>query len=98
MRAELRGAGATIFSAVLVSGIVEARRCERFGMIAGAPTDPSLGSFYCEIADSEARHEAFFVALARTYFSRVSVEARFGAVLDAGAKIVEGLVIRPALH
>ncbi len=99
MRAELRGGRDDYFlDRLLVSGIVEARGCERFGMIAGALTDPSLRSFYCEIAASEARHDALFVELARTYFSRVSVEARLDALLDAEAKIVEGLAIRPALH
>ncbi len=99
MRAELRGGRDDYFlDRLLVSGIVEARGCERFGMIAGALTDPSLRSFYCEIAASEARHDALFVELARTYFSRVSVEARLDALLDAEAKIVAGLAIRAALH
>ncbi len=99
MRAELRGGRDDYFlDRLLMSAIVEARGCERFGMIAGGMTDPSLRSFYCEIAASEARHDALFVELARTYFSRVSVEARLDALLDAEAKIVEGLAIRPALH
>ncbi len=67
-------------------------------MIAGVLTDSSLRRFYCEIAASEARHDALFVGLARTYFSRVSVEARLDALLDVEAKILEGLAIRPALH
>jgi tRNA-(ms[2]io[6]A)-hydroxylase len=67
-------------------------------MIARALTDPSLRRFYGEIAASEARHDALFVGLARTYFSRVDVEARLDALLDAEAKILEGLAIRPALH
>ncbi len=99
MRAELRGGRDDYFlDRLLVSGIVEARGCERFGMIAGALTDASLRRFYCEIAASEARHEALFVELAKTYFSRVSVEARLDSLLEAEAKIVEGLAIRPALH
>jgi tRNA-(ms[2]io[6]A)-hydroxylase len=99
MRAEIRGGRDEYFlDRLLVSGIVEARGCERFGMIAQALTDPSLRSFYCEIAASEARHDTLFVELARTYFSRVSVVARLDALVDAEAKIIEGLAIRPALH
>ena len=99
MRAEIRGGRDEYFlDRLLVSGIVEARGCERFGMIAQALTDPSLRSFYCEIAASEARHDALFVELARTYFSRVSVVARLDALVDAEVKIIEGLAIRPALH
>lgn len=99
MRAEIRGGRDEYFlDRLLVSGIVEARGCERFGMIAQALTDPSLRSFYCEIAASEARHDTLFVELARTYFSRVSVVARLDALVDAEVKIIEGLAIRPALH
>ncbi len=99
MRAEIRGGRDDYFlDRLLVSGIVEARGCERFGMIAQALTDPSLRSFYCEIAASEARHDTLFVELARTYFSRVSVVARLDALVDAEVKIIEGLAIRPALH
>ncbi len=99
MRAEIRGGRDEYFlDRLLVSGIVEARGCERFGMIAQALTDPSLRSFYCEIAASEARHDALFVELARTYVSRVAVAARLDALVDAEAKIIEGLAIRPALH
>ncbi len=99
LRAELRGGRDDYFlDRLLVSGIVEARGCERFGMIARALTDPSLRRFYGEIAASEARHDALFVELARTYFSRVSVVARLDALVDAEVKIIEGLAIRPALH
>ena len=99
MRAEIRdGRDDYFLDRLLVSGIVEARGCERFGMIAEALTDPSLRSFYREIAASEARHDALFVELARRYFSRVSVDARLAALVDAEAKIMQGLAIRPALH
>ena len=99
MRAEIRGGRDDYFlDRLLVSGIVEARGCERFGMIAQALTDPSLRNFYREIAASEARHDTLFVGLAETYFSRVSVAARLDALIDTEAKIIEGLAIRPALH
>ncbi len=99
MRAEIRdGRDEYFLDRLLVSAIVEARGCERFGMIAEALTESSLRSFYREIAASEARHDALFVELARAYFSRVSVDARLDALVDAEAKIVQGLAIRPALH
>jgi tRNA-(ms[2]io[6]A)-hydroxylase len=99
MRVEIRGGRDDYFlDRLLVSGIVEARGCERFGMIAEALTDASLQSFYREIAASEARHDALFVELARAYFSRDSVDARLDALVDAEAKIIQDLAIRPALH
>ena len=78
----------------LVSGIVEARGCERFGMVAEALADPALQGFYREIAASEACHDALFLDLASVYFPQPSIDSR----LDAEAKILQGLAIRPALH
>ncbi len=99
MRGEIRsGSDEYFLDRLLICGIVEARGCERFGMIAEALVDPSLQSFYGEIAASEARHQALFVELARTYFSRASVDERLDALVDAEAKILQGLTIRPALH
>jgi tRNA-(ms[2]io[6]A)-hydroxylase len=99
MRAEIRSGRDDYFlDRLLVSGIVEARGCERFGRIAEALTDPSLQSFYREIAASEARHDALFVELASTYFSRASVDTRLSELVAVEAKILQHLAIRAALH
>lgn len=99
MRGEIRHGREDYFlDRLLVSGIVEARGCERFGAIAGALQDPSLQGFYREIAASEARHDAVFVALARTYFPRESVDTRLETLIAAEAKILHDLPLRPALH
>jgi len=99
LRAEIRNGRDDYFlDRLLVGGIVEARGCERFGMIAEALTDPALQSFYREIAASEAKHDALFVELANEYFPRGSVDQRLEALLAAEAKILRGLAIRPALH
>ena len=99
MRASIRSGRDDYFlDRLLVSGIVEARGCERFGLIAEAVTDSALREFYHEIAASEARHNAVFVDLAKTYFSASSVEPRLEALLATEAEIVAGLEIRAALH
>lgn len=99
MRDEMRRGGDDYFlDRLLVNGIVEARGCERFGLIAEALADPALQSFYREIAASEARHNALFVDLARAYFPPATVDDRLDALLDTEAKILHGLAIRPALH
>ena len=99
MRGEIRqGRDAYFLDRLLVSGIVEARGCERFALIAEALNDAPLGSFYREIAASEARHQSLFVDLANVYFQRATVDARLDALLDAEAKILGGLRLRPALH
>lgn len=83
---------------LLVSGIVEARGCERFGLIAGALADEPLGDFYREITASEARHDDLFIDLARAYFPDDSVDSRLDTLLDAEAEIIGTLEIRAALH
>ena len=99
MRGEIRrGRDVYLLDRLLVSGIVEARGCERFAMLAEALTDDPLRSFYREIAASEARHQALFVELANVYFPAAAVDARIDALLDAEAKILEGLPLQPALH
>ena len=53
---------------LLVAGVVEARGCERFGLLGEALPPGELKDFYQDIARSEARHHGLFLRLARTYF------------------------------
>ncbi len=83
---------------LLVGGIVEARGCERFGLIAQALPPGKMKDFYQSITDSEARHKDLFVDLARIYFSEKVIEERLDFLLDEEAKIVAALPIISALH
>jgi tRNA 2-(methylsulfanyl)-N6-isopentenyladenosine37 hydroxylase len=83
---------------LLVAGVVEARGCERFGMIAKALPAGELADFYADITRSEARHHGLFLRLARAYFDEASIDARLRELLDAEARIVEQLPLRAALH
>lgn len=83
---------------LLVAGVVEARGCERFGLIADALAGDALGDFYREIAASEARHDELFIDLALAYFPSDQVDSRLDALLDAEASIIAALDIRAALH
>ena len=99
LRARIRqGPEVYFLDRLLVGGLVEARGCERFGLIADALDDVSIASFYREIAESEARHGDLFVELAQTYFDRPIVHARLAELLTEEAEIIRGLAIRPALH
>ena len=93
-----RGKDDYFLDRLLVSGIVEARGCERFGMIAEALEDPELQSFYRRITDSEELHRDLFIDLAETYFDRDRVDKRLDELLDFEAELVDALEIRPALH
>lgn len=83
---------------LLVAGIVEARGCERFGLVAAALPEGPLKALYDDFTRSEARHHALFGRLARTYFDDAAVEARVAQLLDREAEIVAELPLRPALH
>ena len=87
---------------LLVAGVVEARGCERFGLIATAldeaGTDAKMATFYANLAESEARHRDLFVDLAELYFDKSAVSSRLSEWLDDEAKIVSELPISAALH
>jgi tRNA 2-(methylsulfanyl)-N6-isopentenyladenosine37 hydroxylase len=83
---------------LLVAGVVEARGCERFGMVARALPPGELADFYADVTRSEARHHGLFLRLARAYFEEAAIAERLGELLDAEARIVDRLPLRAALH
>ena len=83
---------------LLLSGIIDARGCERFFMIGQALKDPKLAQFYIDLSKSEERHHIFFVELARKHFPNRNVDARLEELLVAEAQIVAKLPLRPYLH
>ena len=93
-----KGSDAYFLDRLLVAGILEARGCERFGLVAEALPPGSLKDFYLDITLSEARHQGLFVRLALLYFDRPAVETRLDELLDAEARIVADLAPRAALH
>ena len=92
------GSRAYFLDQLLVFGIVEARGCERFGLVAGGLPPGPLKDFYVDITRSEARHHGLFVRLARRYFPDDEVEARLDTLLESEAALVAGLPLRSALH
>ena len=83
---------------LLVSGVIEARACERLGLVAGALPPGELRDLYRELTCSEARHHGLFVRLAKTYYDEAPVRARLHALLELEASIVAALPVRPAIH
>lgn len=83
---------------LVMGGVIEARGCERFGMIAAALPEGELKDFYVELTRSEARHVGLFHRLARQLFSAEMIEPRVRALLAHEAEVITRLELRPALH
>jgi tRNA-(ms[2]io[6]A)-hydroxylase len=83
---------------LLVFAVVEARACERFGLLGEALPDSQLQRFYAELTRAEARHHAQFQRLAQLFAPAEVVATRLEEILVAEAAVVRQLTIRPALH
>ncbi len=93
-----KGSDVYLLDRLLIGSLVEARGCERFGLVASHLPDGPLRHFYRAICESEARHEDLFLRLAYDHFARHVVLSRLDELLDQEAAIVASLPIRPALH
>jgi tRNA-(ms[2]io[6]A)-hydroxylase len=93
-----RGPEQYFLDRLLILSVIEARGCERFGLLADALEPGPLKDFYTEITRSEARHHGLFVRLAKEYFEADVVQDRLDELLDAEAEVVERLPFRPAVH
>jgi tRNA-(ms[2]io[6]A)-hydroxylase len=83
---------------LLVSAVIEARSCERFQLLGEASAEPRLARLYRDLFLAEARHHDLFLGLAGRLFGAAVVDERLDEILDAEARIVEGLPVRAAIH
>ncbi|MFY7929339.1 MAG: tRNA-(ms[2]io[6]A)-hydroxylase [Oligoflexus sp.] len=83
---------------LLISAVIEARGCERFGMVAEALDDPELQAFYRRLAREEAGHYMIFLRIARLYFSPEELSERLEYLLEQEATIMLAQSHRPAVH
>ena len=83
---------------MLVFAVMEARGCERFGLVADGHPDPDLAAFYTDLTMAEAQHHGLFLRLAREYFAPDVVQTRLDEFLETEAQVVDSLPLRPALH
>jgi tRNA-(ms[2]io[6]A)-hydroxylase len=101
LRSKIRAGGdAHFLDRLIVSGVVEARGCERLFMVAEAlkTREPGLFEPYMELARAESRHHGFFFRMARLYFGEGEVLSRAGEFLDFEAELVRRLPHRAAVH
>lgn len=73
---------------LLVAGLIEARSCERFGLLRDRLADRTLAEFYGGLFAAEARHHGTYVRLARHFATEEEVLARLEELAAAEADIV----------
>jgi tRNA-(ms[2]io[6]A)-hydroxylase len=83
---------------LLVAAVIEARSCERLGLLAEALPDAALRRFYAELAQSEDGHQSLFYRLAVQASGEAEAEARLGWMLEQEAALVAALPVRAAVH
>jgi len=83
---------------LLILSLVEARSCERMGLLAEHLPDPDLQPLYHDLAFTEAGHHQLFVSLACHYLPKEAVTARLEALSWAEADIVRDLTPGPRMH
>ena len=97
-RAYRKGSDAYFLDRLLATAIVEARGCERFGLVAAALPEGADREFYRELARTEVRHGEVYLELARLYFPAEDVARRADELLALEARVVEELPARAAMY
>lgn len=83
---------------LLVAALIEARSCERFVLLRDHLQDPQLKQFYGSLYESEARHHATYVRLARGFASDHVVNERLEELAVAEAAIITEGCELPRVH
>jgi tRNA-(ms[2]io[6]A)-hydroxylase len=83
---------------LLVAALIEARSCERFGLLRDRLADDELSAFYGSLFESEARHHSTYVRLAADFLPEEIVRSRLKQLAEAEAAIVAAGDERPRMH
>jgi tRNA-(ms[2]io[6]A)-hydroxylase len=93
-----KGENAELLDRLFVSALIEARSCERFGILAVTADDPELGALYGSLFSSELGHYRVFLKLACEIGSRDEVDTRWNEMLTAEAQILARQPAGPRIH
>lgn len=83
---------------LLCGALIEARSCERLGLLAAAMGDEPLGRFYRGLHRAEARHHGLYVDLACQLAGRDAVAARLPELAAHEAEILATAPCEARLH
>jgi tRNA-(ms[2]io[6]A)-hydroxylase len=83
---------------LLTAALIEARSCERFGLLRDHLKDAELAEFFGSLFESEARHHTTYVRLARNYAPGEIVHARLQELAAEEARIMAAGDDVPRMH
>lgn len=83
---------------LLVAALIEARSCERFGILRDQLEDAELAAFFGSLFESEARHHGTYVRLASEFADAEEVRQRLRELAELEAKIIEEGDDVPRMH
>ncbi|MEB2311002.1 MAG: tRNA-(ms[2]io[6]A)-hydroxylase [Sorangiineae bacterium] len=86
---------------LLVCALIEARSCERFGLLRGELElrgEAALARWYQRLESAEAGHAALFVHLASDEHGETETTTRVGELAREEARIVAELPLAPRIH
>ena len=83
---------------LLVAGLIEARSCERFGLLRDKLEDRALAKFYDDLFESEARHHTTYLRLARMFGDEAEVRCRLDELSAAETRIIAVGEPQPRMH
>ncbi len=79
---------------LLMSGLIEARSCERFRLLSLEISDESLKQFYHNLMRAEAAHYRMFLDIAEQYYPKETVKARWEEWLNYETEILHEMELR----
>lgn len=83
---------------LLVAALIEARSCERFGMLRDRLPDAELSAFFGGLFESEASHHSIYVRLAGHFAPEPVVRRRLDELAEAEALIIAEGEEMPRMH
>jgi tRNA-(ms[2]io[6]A)-hydroxylase len=94
-----RGLGTSeLVDRLMISGLIEARSCERFALLGEACTDEEMAKLYRGLWASEHGHYKTFIQLAEQIQAAEVVAKRWEEMLDAEAEIIQSQAAGPRMH
>ena len=89
-----------LLDGLLVCGVIEARSCERMGLLAeaAAARNPELSDLYRELVAAEVRHRELYVELALELFGEPEVSRRWTEIARHEAEVLGEIPRAPRLH